>query len=211
MRMRSRARWRLFRRQLRPELIVGVVVLIVLVIASHRRNEVWRQPVKLWADAAAKSPMKARPLLNAGREYDALGQHDVAARYFLAAAQLPAVTSTDRKMRSVALTDLGYLALMRGDNEPAFGYIQGAMASAPTLEAMNVAALYDLVMGQPRRAIQLTDDILEQGPKEGWRMRSSIWATRGQAFQAIGDCNNAMASYAALKYLKPDFQIPACP
>lgn len=42
---------------------------LVLGIATYRRNEVWRDPVTLWSDAAAKSPNKARPQTNAGARY----------------------------------------------------------------------------------------------------------------------------------------------
>ena len=39
---------------------------ILLTVATLRRNEVWASDISLWADAAAKSPVKARPFYNLG-------------------------------------------------------------------------------------------------------------------------------------------------
>lgn len=49
--------------------VAGVLVaaaVLVLAVATQRRNEVWATDVALWADAASKAPGKARPFYNLG-------------------------------------------------------------------------------------------------------------------------------------------------
>jgi len=51
--------------------LLGAVAGLVLGlgVTSFQRNEVWRDPLLLWQDAAAKSPNKARPFNNLGTIY----------------------------------------------------------------------------------------------------------------------------------------------
>jgi len=51
-------------------------------IATAARNEVWKTPIALWEDAAAKAPQKFRPQENLGQAYLECGDHRRAARAF---------------------------------------------------------------------------------------------------------------------------------
>ena len=211
MRLQARARWRWVRRQLRPELIAGIVVIIVFALATHRRNNVWRSEVGIFGDAASKSPMKHRPLLNAGVAWRKAGNTENAARYFEAARRLPYPTTYEIKLHYAAQTNLANIYIERRQYQAAFDLANDSLQHSATPDTMNTMAFLMLVAGRPDQTIYLTDQILNGNFNGGWRLRTSLWAWRGQAFQKLGDCNNAMAAYVAIKYLKPDFQIPACP
>ena len=67
-------------RAARSATIAGAALGILLAAATVARNSVWSSDVSLWADAAQKAPLKARPILNlgtalveAGRIPDAIG------------------------------------------------------------------------------------------------------------------------------------------
>jgi tetratricopeptide (TPR) repeat protein len=47
--------------------------LAVLAMTAHRRLDVWQNEETLWADAAAKAPLKPRPVLNLGRVHELRG------------------------------------------------------------------------------------------------------------------------------------------
>lgn len=57
-------------------------------IATYRRNDVWRDPVTLWADAARKAPNKARPHTNVGKAYLDRGQLDLAEHHLKRAVEI---------------------------------------------------------------------------------------------------------------------------
>lgn len=211
MRLQARARWRLFRRQFYPEFVAGIVVIIVFALATHQRNNVWRSEVGIFGDSASKSPMKHRPLLNAGMAWRKAGNAENAARYFEAAWRLPYPTSYEAKLHYAAQTNLANIYIERHQYQRAFELANDSLQHAASAETMNTMAFLMLIAGHPEETIYLTDKILDGNFNGGWRLRTSLWAWRGQAFQKLGDCNNAMASYVAIKYLKPDFQIPACP
>jgi tetratricopeptide (TPR) repeat protein len=65
----------------RPKLRVGVApvcaaVLVVLVVATILRNDVWGEETRLWSDVITKSPHKARPYNNLAMAYFKRGQYD---------------------------------------------------------------------------------------------------------------------------------------
>jgi protein O-mannosyl-transferase len=63
----------------------AALLAVALGFVTRDRNEVWRDQLSLWADAAAKSPRKPRPLNNLGAALSEAGRTDEAARAFLAA------------------------------------------------------------------------------------------------------------------------------
>jgi tetratricopeptide (TPR) repeat protein len=50
----------------RTAVIAGTALALLLAAATHHRNRVWASEISVWADAASKSPDKARPSLNLG-------------------------------------------------------------------------------------------------------------------------------------------------
>lgn len=49
------------RMQLRQRLMIEVPVLLILLVLTFQRSKVWGDPIALWQDASAKSPLKVRP------------------------------------------------------------------------------------------------------------------------------------------------------
>lgn len=64
------------------------VVAMLLVVATYRRNEVYRDEVTLWEDTVAKSPLKARPHTNLSIAYGKAGRPEESIVHFQAAAYL---------------------------------------------------------------------------------------------------------------------------
>ena len=58
----------------------GVCIVILLAFATHARNFVWQDEIRLWQDIVAKSPNKARPHNNLALAYDKQGRYDEALR-----------------------------------------------------------------------------------------------------------------------------------
>ncbi len=67
---------------------VGIIVPLVLSVASFKRNAIWQSGVSLWADAAMKSPRKARTHYTLGDAYSKIGQFDKAIEEFRTAIEL---------------------------------------------------------------------------------------------------------------------------
>ena len=65
-----------------PVLIMGLPILLLLGWGTYQRNAVWGDPIRLWRDAAEKSPLKSRPRINLGRAYFQRGQFDLALEEF---------------------------------------------------------------------------------------------------------------------------------
>ena len=94
-----------------PVLIPGLAILLVLAVMTFKRNAVWRDPIRLWRDTAAKSPLKSRPRINLGREYFLRGRLDLALQEYqqaeLLAMNEPEPTRSRAEMlASVNIADL---------------------------------------------------------------------------------------------------------
>lgn len=70
-----------------------IILLTVMAVAAHARNNLWRDPVALWEDAVAKSPEKARPHHNLASEYRLKNRFDDAIREYETAWRLSTTTS----------------------------------------------------------------------------------------------------------------------
>ncbi len=68
---------------------LGVVVLVCMVW-TYERNQVWRDEVTLWEDCIAKAPHKSRPYVNLFNALQRQGRHEEAAPYYDAALKLAA-------------------------------------------------------------------------------------------------------------------------
>jgi tetratricopeptide (TPR) repeat protein len=64
------------------------VVLALAAVTTHQRNLVWAAPIPLWADTAAKSPLKVRPRFQLASAYYEAGRCADAVREFEAASKL---------------------------------------------------------------------------------------------------------------------------
>lgn len=190
-------------------LAVQASILIACLTLTVQRNEVWRSKLTLWEDAVAKSPGKIRPLINAGMEHKIAGNREKAEAYFTRAISIETRNALDVYHRGFAKTNLAMLRIEQGRYPDALTLLNEVLAESPNLDAMNAMALLALIGGNPQVAVEMTGEILDK--YDAWRLRPSIWATRGQAFHHLGQCDDAQAAYVTLKALKPEFQIPVCP
>src|SRR5262249_31124693 len=79
-----------FLRRLKLQQIIwiGSAVCVLLSVLAYQRNELWGDPVALWADTAAKSPHKMRPRFQLAYEYYAAGNCPQSAVNYEAASKL---------------------------------------------------------------------------------------------------------------------------
>ncbi len=91
----------------RAWLIVVLSVGIILSIATHRRNEVWKTGLSLWEDIARKAPGKVRVHNNLGMAYYEIGEYDRSIGYFDQAIQLNPHAARVYNNRGMAYLRLG--------------------------------------------------------------------------------------------------------
>ncbi len=68
--------------------IVMGVLLMLMIIATIRRNEVWRNEIGLWEDVRAKSPNKLRPRVQLGTLYFQAGRLEESTDEYIRLRQL---------------------------------------------------------------------------------------------------------------------------
>ena len=117
-----------------------------LSLATHARNEVWRDGVSLWSDVVAKSPRKSRPHEMLGEALEDRGDLPAAVAEWRVAVALDPDNSN-------ALNQLGAAALLANDLPAARAWLERAVAA----DGRNAEAHYNLALalaraGERRRA-----------------------------------------------------------
>jgi len=100
------ALWRLTGDTRKASVLLMVIVVCFSALAI-RRNEVWRDELRLWRDAARKSPNKRRTLHNVGKTLLELGRPEEAATAFERARDLDPANVSSRQSLSTALLRSG--------------------------------------------------------------------------------------------------------
>ena len=136
--------------------ILCALILGVFLVMTHQRNEVWRDPLTLWSNAAGQSPQKVRPLVNLAMEHQKRGETDRAIEYFSRALN---ADGPDYHQDHARL-NLAMLYIENGQFEVAFEIVNEVLQREPSLDAMNVMALLALIGSNPEEALKLTDRIL---------------------------------------------------
>jgi len=68
--------------------IILTILICFYAVLTYQRNNIWREPLKLWNDAVSKSPNKARPYLNRGLAYASKGDFENAIKDYTKAIQI---------------------------------------------------------------------------------------------------------------------------
>jgi Flp pilus assembly protein TadD len=110
----------LFKSQGAKITLIGTVVLFFSLM-TFTRNEVWRDPAKLWADAVSKSPYNMRAYNNLGTVYKERKEYDSAIKQFNSALQL-------NGSYMPALYNLGDVQYQLGNYTEALPYLKQATA-----------------------------------------------------------------------------------
>jgi protein O-mannosyl-transferase len=161
---------------------VMIIIIIVFAGAAYSRNMIWSSAFSLWTDAAAKSPLKARPHANLGRElysrgdiYGAVSEFQTAvrldpnhdtARYNLGLAYLhmDRLKEAEDEFRAAinadpssddAYVSLGIALFRQGRHDDAYR----AFLSAAKINPYNSAAYYNIAAvlemnGEREKAIE---------------------------------------------------------
>lgn len=114
---------------------IAALLVVVLAAATFGRNQLYRDPAALWADAARKAPGKARPRYNLSLLYRDQGRMD------LARAEWERIIVIDPAF-SQAYNHLGILAYLNGEQEKALRYYLRAVETGP----QNAEAQYNLAL-----------------------------------------------------------------
>jgi len=171
-----------------------------LALALRARNEVWRTPVTLWADAAEKASGRARPRFNLGFARAAAGDEEGAVREYLAArpllgtdnvAPLPLLRNLGASLVALRRTDEALAVLSEAEVlEPRDPEIRNNLASAWLLKGD-----LDRAEAQARAAVALPGQPRAIGPAHN---------TLGQIRAGRGDLPGALASFRRAAELLPD-------
>ena len=142
----------------------SVVVLGGLAVALQARNVLWSSSEALWADAAAKSPTKARPHLNYGWELRRAGKpREALAEY--RQALLHASDGTVRRGKAVG--EMAPILFDMGRADEAIDLLRRALREAPDdPEVEQNLALCYLKTGDLTRAGELARDAVRRWPKD---------------------------------------------
>ncbi|MHB8876290.1 MAG: tetratricopeptide repeat protein [Myxococcaceae bacterium] len=154
----------------------------VLIFATDRRNELWRDPVRLHEQAAAGGPATGRSLLTLGAEYYLRGD--------LARARTALLQVLEREPGNPgALSNLGNIARDQGDPGAAEQYYRRALAASPAHRdaQANLAGLL-LTMQRLDEAQPEIDRLIQRSPRDpaGLVLRGLLFARRREWEAARG-------------------------
>ena len=175
----------------RRRAMIEAPVLIVLLVLTYQRNELWGDPLSLWQDTVAKSPNKIRPRFQLAEAYYENGQFADSAREYEVAARL---APPDYRL----LVNYG-LALDRTGRYPeALAKLQQAAGLEVDPEVWTLIAQ---VYGQEHQ----TDLALEaldraQGINPSFEM---TYAIRGNVYESVGNLAGAAAQYQRALQIDP--------
>ncbi len=181
----------------------------------------WRQckdaPPGIWGDAACKSPMKARPRLNLGREYQLHGWEDKAYDEYQAVIALTSSSAgqVDREIRLSAASNIALLLIKREAYEPAESILTQVLAEYPYFPPaeMMLSNLY-LLTNRSAEAIAEVNHAFDgsAGFNETFSSIGGLHLTRGIAYMNLGQCDAANADFALARKIDPDIKtVPSCP
>ena len=162
---------------------------VLLGAAAFARNEVWRDEVRLWEDAARKSPAKPRPHLWLGWLYLRDGRVDDAAREVEAAVRLgPGVAAYDA---------LGVVRVRQGRYGEARASYERALDLDPSAAEVhdNLGLLYK-TLGQTEAAEReyLEALRLRPGYADAHNDLGALYAREGRLEEAIREFQAALAA-----------------
>lgn len=178
--------------------ILAVVAVISMMAAAARRAELWADPLRLWKDAAEKSPLKPRPRLNYARALAESGDWESAAAEYRKAMEVANGRPAWERMmaRQIAIVNLSQMLLRNGSPE-ALDEAERLLTIAWNEEpgfpgtAINMSAVW-MEQGKDQMAL----DILNMGqsriPDYPWFTEEKrLYLTRAFARAKLGDCAGA--------------------
>ena len=187
----------LFSPSLRNVSIVVAALVVAYAAGTYQRSQVWSDELRLWQDAAAKSPDKHRPLNNLGRVYDERGEYATAAKYWGAAEKLAPAGSMDH---AYLLSNLGLAHARLKDYRRAVEYYQRAIKIARRVpEFWAQLAVAQLRLGLKEEGFKSFREAFK-----GRRQSPEIYLLRGQEYFLLGDYRRAALDFAQAVEMRPE-------
>lgn len=180
-----------WRAGLRIKAVAAAVVLAVLGIACHQRNQVWASDRLLWEDSVAKSPWNTRARLHLGVAYYKEG------RCQEAAAQFEIVAREKTEARPFVNWALALDCL--GRPEEAVERLREALAIEPSSDAYAQLAMLYGKQGKNDQALAAAEKALELDPRN-----DMAYFYRGNLKALAGDYAAAADSYRRALAVNPD-------
>jgi protein O-mannosyl-transferase len=168
------------------KVVVTLLAVAVLVMAgaTFARNAVWRDPLSLWRDCAAKSPNKPRPLNNLGFWLTEAGRTEEAIPLLNRAIAINPRSADGYNCLGHALTSLGQSA-------EAIAMFQRAITLNPKhADAYNNLGHLLTQVGRPEEAVPLLEKAMAL--REGF---ADACNNLGVALYALGDESRSMAMF----------------
>ena len=174
--------------------VVFSCIIFVSSIATHHRNEVWKDGVSLWKDVIKKSPNRGRGYQNIGLVYFDEGNYDEAIVYCQKAVWI------DPRRRAKAYNCLGMAYGKKGDYDKAIAYCQKAIEHDPGLaKAYNNLGIAFGQKGNHTKEIAYYQKAVELDP--GY---AQAYGNLGTVYLEQGAVDRAIASYEKAVALDPD-------
>jgi tetratricopeptide (TPR) repeat protein len=167
------------------------LVLVLAALFTFQRNQVWAGSIPLWADAAAKSPLKVRPRFQLAFSYYEAGRCPEAVREFEAASKLGPPSHE-------LLVDWGLSLDCAGRYEDAVDRIERAAKLEPTAHVYAVLGMVHGKRGKTEAALQA----LAQAEKID-RNYDMIYAYRGNVYLGANQLELAAAEFRRALALNP--------
>lgn len=172
-------------------MVATLVPVLALAAGLHARSTLWGDPVSLWRDAAAKSPGRARPLVNIGDELYGRGNLEGAIEsYDRALAVAPGLD------QEPVLQRIASALLSRGRATDARALLDRVKAPGP--ETVVLRALAAIELGELGQAERYAWDLV---------VRAASYArsheTMGKVLEAKGDLVGARRSFRRATELSP--------
>lgn len=168
---------------------VAVAFLAILTALSFMRNGLWYNEVRIWRDAAHKSPNKARPNYYLGIAYDVHHETEKAFRYFAKAQEIDPDIVTDWLASSPSSSRRG----VRSGPSPA----AGSLLDAEHRLMLASAAINE---GSYEQARVLLENILMADPAftEAYLLLARVFNLRGQTDREYQTYKQAIAKGTAI-------------
>ena len=163
---------------------LGVLAIIILSVMTYQRNELWRDEIKLWNDAATKYPQKLRAHVNLGIAYARKGKCDEAIKelepsVFMDPADKKARANLALCYWKKGLTDKAlqqYQTIIQLDPSSIQGYYDLALFY---LESNNITEAFNVLV--KARSVDSTDPMVN--------------ALLGSVYCQTGDVNSALSYF----------------
>ncbi len=174
-----------------------IIVCLIFSVLTYKRNELWRDPIKLWSDVVKKSPNKYRPYVNLGNAYNRQEKYEKAIENYLIAIKLsPKIINTYNNLAAAYLKQEKY--------EKAVNYYEQVLKlNTNNSPAHNNLGLVMVKQKKYEEAIKHYSEALRIDP-----YNAQAYTNMGNALTLSGKLEEALPYYHKALEIRPDFISP---